>query len=129
MRMSQLFGRTLRDAPAGSEVAGHQLLLRAGALRQLTQGVFSYLPVGLRVLRRIEGIVREEMEAAGGVEVSLPVVHPAELWRASGRLTSTGPELTRFEDRRQHGLVLAMTHEEVVAALAASEVHSWRDLP
>jgi prolyl-tRNA synthetase len=129
MRMSRMLGRTLRQVPAGSEVAGHQLLLRAGALRQLTQGVFSYLPAGLRSIRRIEGIVREEMEAAGGVEISMPVVHPAELWRTSGRLSSIGPELTRFADRRQRELVLAMTHEEVVASLAATEVASWRDLP
>jgi prolyl-tRNA synthetase len=129
MRMSRLFGRTLRKPPAGSDAAGHQLLLRSAALRPLAAGVFSTLPVGLRVQRRVEAILRDEMVAAGGVEVSLPVVHPAELWAASGRLGSVGPELARFEDRRGRGLVLAMTHEEVVAALAASEIESWRDLP
>ena len=129
MRMSQLFGATLRAAPAGAEVEGHQFLLRAAYVRQVGTGIFSFLPIGLRVIRRIEAIVREEMVRAGAIEVLLPVVLPAELWRRSGRYDSVGPELVRLRDRRDRELVLAMTHEEVVADLAAAEIQSWRQLP
>ncbi|MHB8245163.1 MAG: proline--tRNA ligase [Acidimicrobiales bacterium] len=127
--MSQLLGSTLRDAPAGAETPGYQLLLRGAYIRQLSQGIFSYLPLAWRVMRRIEQIMREEMDAAGGVELSMPVVHPAELWKRSGRYQAIGAEMARFTDRRDRPVVLAMTHEEVVAALAASEIHSWRQLP
>ncbi|HVC25167.1 MAG TPA: proline--tRNA ligase [Acidimicrobiales bacterium] len=129
MRMSRLFGTTLREAPGGADAVSQQLLLRAGYLRPLGQGIFSYLPLGWRVMRRIGDIMREEMDAAGGVEVSLPVVHPAEIWRQSGRWDAVGPELARLVDRRDRDLALAMTHEEVVASLAATEIRSWRDLP
>lgn len=127
--MSRLFGETLRAAPSGAETAGYQLLLRAGFLRQLGQGIFSYLPLGWRVMRRVEQVMREEMDAAGGVELSMPVVQPGEVWKRSGRFDSVGPELARFTDRRERPLVLAMTNEEVVAALAATEISSWRQLP
>lgn len=129
MRMSRLFGTTLRAAPGAVETAGQRLLLRAGFVRQLGQGIFSYLPLGWRVIRRIEAVLREEMDAAGGVEVSLPLVQPAEVWHQSGRWASVGPELVRFRDRREREMVLAMTHEEVVATLAATEIQSWRQLP
>lgn len=129
MRMSRLFGETLREAPAGIESAGHQFLLRAGYVRQLGQGIFSYLPLGWQAMQHIERILREEMAAIGAVEVSLPVVHPAELWQQSGRYQKIGAELTRFRDRRDREMVLAMTHEEVVATLATSEISSWRQLP
>jgi prolyl-tRNA synthetase len=127
--MSKLFGTTLREAPAIAETPGYQLLLRGAFIRQLGQGIFSYLPLAWRVMRKIEQVMREEMDAAGGVEMSMPLVHSAELWKRSGRLATIGPEMARFSDRRDRGLVLAMTHEEVVASLAASEVHSWRQLP
>nr|MDA8291377.1 proline--tRNA ligase [Actinomycetota bacterium] len=127
--MSLLFGTTLREPPGSAEAPGHQLLLRAGYVRQLGQGIFSYLPLGWRVMRRIEAIMREEMDAAGGVELLLPLVQPAEIWRQTGRWDTVGPELVRLKDRRDRDLALAMTHEEVVATLAASEVRSWRDLP
>ena len=127
--MSRLFGETLREAPAGIESAGHQFLLRAGYIRQLGQGIFSYLPLGWRAMAHIEQILREEMAAIGGVEVSLPVVHPAELWQQSGRYQKIGPELTRLKDRREREMVLAMTHEEVVASLAVGEISSYRQLP
>jgi prolyl-tRNA synthetase len=127
--MSRAFGETLREAPAGIESAGHQMLLRAGYVRQVGQGIFAFLPLGWRALQRIATVLREEIEAIGGVEVSLPVVHPAELWRTSGRYWSVGAELARFADRRDRGLVLAMTHEEVVALLAAGEIRSHRQLP
>jgi prolyl-tRNA synthetase len=127
--MSRLFGETLREAPAGIESPGHQFLLRAGYVRQLGQGIFSYLPLGWQAMMHIEQILREELTAIGGVEVSLPVVHPAELWQQSGRYQKIGAELTRFQDRRDRDMVLAMTHEEVVASLAAGEISSYRQLP
>jgi len=129
VRMSRLFGETLREAPAGIESPGHQFLLRAGYVRQLAQGIFSYLPLGWQAMLHIEQILREELTAIGGVELSLPVVHPAELWQQSGRYQAIGAELTRFHDRRDREMVLAMTHEEVVATLAASEISSYRQLP
>ncbi len=129
MKMSNLFGTTLRTAPGRSEAEGHHLLLRAGMVRQLGQGIYSYLPLGWRTLRKIEAILRAEMDAVGGQELSMPVVQPAEVWRASGRYTTVGPELARFADRRGRDLVLAMTHEEVVADLCKSEIDSYRDLP
>jgi len=129
VRMSRLFGETLREAPAGIESPGHQFLLRAGYVRQLGQGIFSYLPLGWQAMMHIEQILREELTAIGGVEVSLPVVHPAELWQQSGRYQKIGAELTRFQDRRDRDMVLAMTHEEVVASLAAGEISSYRQLP
>ncbi len=127
--MSQLFGVTLRDAPVGAESPGYQLLLRGAFVRQLGPGIFSYMPLGWRVMRRIEAILREEMNAAGGVELSMPLVHPGELWKRSGRYDTMGPEMARFNDRRGRPLVLAMTHEEVVAELASTEIQSWRQLP
>jgi prolyl-tRNA synthetase len=129
MRMSALFGLTLREAPSGAEVAGHGLLLRAGYIRQLAAGIFSYLPLAKRSIGKIEKILREEMDAAGGQELSLPVVQPAGVWERSGRYSTTGQELIRFSDRRNREMVLAMTHEEIVAGLAASEVDSYQRLP
>ena len=115
MRMSRLFGRTLRDVPSGTEVAGHGLLLRAGFVRQLAAGVFSYLPLAKRSMDKVQNILREEMDACGGQEVSMPVVHPAGVWERSGRYAAVGPELVKLQDRRGRAMVLAMTHEEVVA--------------
>ncbi len=129
MRMSTMFGRTLREAPSGVEVEGHKLLLRAGFVRQLAAGVFSYLPLAKRSIGKIEGILREEMDAVGGQEVSMPVVQPADVWKRSGRYAATGRELVRLRDRRDREMVLAMTHEEIVAWLAAGEVDSYQRLP
>src|SRR5215218_9800160 len=129
MRMSTLFSLTLREAPSGVEVASHGLLLRAGFIRQLAAGIFSYLPLAKRSIGKIEKILREEMEAAGGQELSLPVVQPADVWKRSGRYDTTGQELVRLSDRRNREMVLAMTHEEIVAGLAASEVDSYQKLP
>ena len=129
MRMSALFGRTLREVPSGTEVAGHGLLLRAGFVRQLAAGVFSNLPLAKRSLDKVSSILREEMEACGGQEVSMPVVHPAEIWERSGRYEAVGPELVRLLDRRGRAMVLAMTHEEVIAGLVAGEVDSYQQLP
>src|SRR5690606_8387216 len=129
MRMSKLFSQTLRDAPAEAEIASHQLLLRAGFIRQLAAGVFSYLPLGWRALRRVEAIIRAEMDAIGGQEISMPVVHPADLWKESNRWYEIDESLTRFQDRGGRDMVLAMTHEEVIADLVRKEIRSYRQLP
>ena len=129
MRMSQLFGHTLRESPAGTELVSHQLALRAGLVRFLGAGLYSYLPLGWRVARKIEAILREEMDAIGAQEMLMPVMHPAELWQATGRWDSVGPALMRVRDRSGRDYALAMTHEEVVAELTRREVQSYRDLP
>lgn len=129
MRMSTLFGQTLREAPADADIASHRLLLRAGFIRQLSAGVYSYLPLAQRSLTKLENIMREEINAIGGQEITMPVVHPADLWKESGRWYRVGSELGRFKDKNDRDMVLAMTHEEVVASLVRSEVHSYRDLP
>ena len=129
MRLSQLFFSTLRDDPADAEMPSHRLLVRAGYVRQLGSGIYSLLPLGKRVNDRVEQIIREEQNAIGGQELEMPVVHPADVWRASGRFDAVGPELTRFKDRNGRDMVLAMTHEEVVALLLADIVKSWRQLP
>jgi len=129
MRMSQLFGNTLRENPANAEMPSHQLLVRAGMIRPLAAGIYSYLPLGWRVLRKIEAIMRQEMKAIGAQDMMMPVVHPAELWQATGRWQSIGPDMGRLRDRAGRDLVLAMTHEEVVAALARHEIQSYRQLP
>jgi prolyl-tRNA synthetase len=129
MRMSQLFSQTLREAPGDTDVASHQLLLRAGFIRPLAAGIFSYLPLAKRSLTKIEQIVREEMDGIGGQEISMPVVHPADIWQESGRWYKIGPEMGRFKDRADHDMVLAMTHEEIVSDLVRKEIQSYRQLP
>jgi prolyl-tRNA synthetase len=129
MRMSRLFGRTLREAPADAEMISHQLLLRAGMIRPLGTGIYSYMPLGWRVLSKVEAIMRQEMNAIGGQEMLMPVVHPAEIWQASGRWNVVDETLLRFRDRTGHDMVLAMTHEEVIADLLRREVDSYRRLP
>ena len=129
MRLSQLFGQTLRQAPADTELCSHQLALRAGLVRFLGAGIYSYLPLGWRVARKIEAILREEMDALGAQEMLMPVLNPASLWQATGRWDSVGPALVRLKDRGGRDYALAMTHEEVVAELARREILSYRDLP
>src|SRR6186713_3440033 len=129
MRLSELFFSTLRDDPGEAEMASHRLLLRAGYLRQLGSGIYSLLPLGKRVSDRVEQVIREEINAIGGQEMEMPVVHPAEVWKESGRYQKIGPELVRFKDRGERDMVLAMTHEEVVALLLADVVKSYRQLP
>src|SRR5512147_1758335 len=129
MRMSQLFSQTLREAPGDTEVVSHQLLLRAGFIRPLAAGIFSYLPLARRSLTKIENIVREEMNAIGGQEITMPVVHPADIWKESGRWYAIGPEMGRFQDRAGRDMVLAMTHEEIVGDLVRKEIRSYRQLP
>src|SRR3954469_24474592 len=129
MRLSQLFFTTLRDDPGEAEMASHRLLIRAGYIRQLGSGIYSLLPLGYRVNKRVEQVIREEIDAIGGQEMEMPVVHPAELWKESGRYQKIGPELVRFKDRTGRDMVLAMTHEEVVASLLRDIVKSYRQLP
>ncbi|HYN87488.1 MAG TPA: proline--tRNA ligase, partial [Ardenticatenaceae bacterium] len=129
MRMSHHFGETLRAAPADVNVVGHQILLRAGYVRQRVACRLRYLPLVLRAMRKIEQIIREEMDAIGGQEITMPIVHPAELWQETGRWYKIGDELARFKDRAGRDMVLGMTHEEVVADLVRRDVHSYRQLP
>src|SRR5688500_3444206 len=129
MRMSHHLGETLRTAPGDVEVVSHQLLLRAGYIRQLAAGIFSYLPLGLRAMRKVEQIIREEMDRIGGQEITMPVVQPAEIWQETGRWYQVGDEMGRFKDRAGRDMVLGMTHEEVVADLVRRDVHSYRQLP
>lgn len=128
MLMSRLFGQTLREDPAGATTPSHSLMLRAGMIHQLGAGIYSHLPLAFRAMEKIERIVAEEMDRVDGQRVMLPVVHPADVWKRSGRWQSVGPEMVRFTDRENHDMVLAMTHEEVVADIAAAHVHSYRDL-
>src|SRR4051812_48188274 len=129
MRLSHLFFTTLRDDPAEAEMPSHRLLLRAGYVRQLGSGIYSLLPLGKRVSDRVEQVIREEQDRIGGQEMEMPVVHPAEVWKESGRYFKIGPELVRFKDRGERDMVLAMTHEEVVALLLRDIVQSYRQLP
>lgn len=129
MRMNQLFTQTLREVPADAEVTSHQLLVRAGFIRPLAAGIFSYMPLGLRVMRKIEAILREEIDALGGQELAMPVVNPADLWQTSNRWFEIDSELGRFRDKNGREMVLAMTHEEVVADLVRQEIQSYRQLP
>src|SRR6185436_14204798 len=129
MRLSHLFFTTLRDDPADAEMASHRLLLRAGYVRPLGSGIYSLLPLGFRASKRAEQILREEQDRIGAHEMEMPVVHPAEVWKESGRYAKIGPELARFKDRGERDMVLAMTHEEVVAILLRDVVQSYRQLP
>ena len=129
MRLSHLFFTTLRDDPSDAEMPSHRLLVRAGYVRQLGAGIYSLLPLGFRVAKRVEQVIREEMDRIGCQEMEMPVVHPAELWKETGRWYQIGPEMARFKDRGGRDMVLAMTHEEVVASLLADLVKSYRQLP
>ncbi|MDD4874133.1 MAG: proline--tRNA ligase, partial [Dehalococcoidales bacterium] len=129
MRLSQLFGKTQREIPAEADTISHQLMIRSGMIRQLTAGVYSYLPLALGALRKIENIVRDEMDKAGGQEVCMPVLQPIELWERSGRGVSFGKNLFRLFDRKERELALGPTHEEVVTDLVSHSVQSYRDLP
>ena len=118
MRYSQIFLPTTKETPAEAEVVSHQLLLRAGFIRKLSAGVYTYLPVGLRVLQKVSAIVREEMNRAGALEVLMPIVQPADLWEESGRWQQYGTELLRFRDRHERDCCLGPTHEEVITDIA-----------
>jgi prolyl-tRNA synthetase len=129
MRFSRLFARTLRDAPADAEAPSHRLLVRAAFVRQLMAGVYTTLPLGQRVIRKISGIVREEMDASGAQELRMPIVLPADPWKATGRWEAYGDEMFKLEDRHGRDIGLGPTQEEVVTPLVAGEFTSYRDLP
>ncbi|MGQ0595117.1 MAG: proline--tRNA ligase [Gammaproteobacteria bacterium] len=129
MRLSELLLPTLRELPADAEVVSHRLMLRAGMIRKVAAGIYTWLPLGLRVLRKVERIVREEMDRAGAQEVLMPAVQPAELWQESGRWAQYGPELLRLHDRHQRELCFGPTHEEVITDLVRREIRSYKQLP
>ena len=129
MKASRFFIGTLKEAPADAEVVSHKLMIRAGMIRRVAGGIYSYLPVGLRSIRKVEAIVREEMNRAGALELLMPAVQPAELWQESGRWKQYGPELLRFKDRKEGDFVMGPTHEEVVTDIARNQIKSYRQLP
>ena len=129
MRYSQMLIPTLKEDPSEAEVLSHKLMLRAGMIRKLAAGIYSYLPLAQRVLRKTEQIIREEMNRAGAQEVTLPFVQPAEIWQKSGRWNVYGKELMRLKDRNNRDFCLGPTHEEVVTELVKNEVTSYRQLP
>ena len=129
MKASQFFIATLKEAPADAEVVSHRLMLRAGLIKRLAAGIYNYMPMGLRVIRKVEAIIREEMNRAGAVELLMPVVQPAELWQESGRFQQYGPELLRVKDRHQRDFVIQPTSEEVITDIARQELRSYKQLP
>ena len=129
MRSSHHFISTIKEAPSDAELVSHKLMIRAGMVRRLAAGIYTWMPAGLRVVRKIEAIVREEMNRAGATELSMPVVQPAELWRESGRWSAYGPELLRFKDRHERDFVIQPTSEEVITEIARAELRSYRKLP
>lgn len=129
MRMSKLFLPTLREIPADASVISHQLMLRAGMIRKVSSGIYTFLPLGLRVIKKISRIIQEEMDKAGGQEILMPMVQPIELWNESGRANQYGPELLRFKDRKNTAFCLGPTHEEVITSLVADHVKSYKALP
>ena len=129
MRASQFFISTLKEAPADAEIPSQVLSIRAGLIKKLAAGVYTIMPMGLRIVKKIERIIREEMERAGSIELSMPIVQPAELWEESGRWKKYGPELLRFKDRHMRDFVIQPTSEEVITDVVRSEIKSWRELP
>ena len=129
LRFSQLYAPTLKEDPVDAEIASHRLLVRAAMMRKVASGVYSFLPLGMMVLRKLEQITREEMEAVGSQEIRMSIIQPAELWHESGRWNDYGPELFRLNDRHEHAFALAPTHEELITALVRNELRSYRELP
>ena len=129
MRTTQFFLATLKEAPSDAEIVSHKLMLRAGLIKRLAGGIYTWMPLGLRILRKVENIIREEMDHAGAIELLMPAVVPAELWQETGRWEMYGPELLRFKDRHQRDFVIGPTHEEVITDVARREIRSYRQLP
>jgi prolyl-tRNA synthetase len=129
MKLSNFYLNTLKEAPQEAQLISHQLMLRANMIKQTASGIYTWLPLGLRVLRKVENIVREEMNKAGAIELSMPMTQPAELWQESGRWQDYGPELLRFKDRHQRDFCLGPTHEEIISDIIRQEIHSYRQLP
>jgi prolyl-tRNA synthetase len=129
MKASRFLISTLKEAPADAEVASHRLMTRAGMIRKLAGGIYTYMPMGLRVIRKVEAIVREEMNRAGAIELLMPVIQPAELWQESGRWEKYGPELMRIKDRHDRDFIVQPTSEEVITDVARQEIRSYRQMP
>src|SRR3989441_7543335 len=129
MKASQFFIATLKEAPADAEIVSHKLMMRAGLIKRLGAGIYNYMPMGLRVIRKVEAIIREEMNRAGAVELLMPVVQPAELWQETGRWDKYGPDLLRIKDRHQRDFVIQPTSEEVITDIARRELKSYKQLP
>ncbi|HHY17933.1 MAG TPA: proline--tRNA ligase, partial [Firmicutes bacterium] len=129
MRLSKSFGRTLREQPSEVEMPSHGLMLRTGLVSKLAAGIYSYMPFAWRSIKKIEAVMRREMDAIGGQEINMPVVNPADIWQESGRWNEIGPEMARFKDRSGRDMCLAMTHEEPVTDLARRFIDSYRQLP
>ena len=129
MRTSQYLISTLKETPSDATVISHQLMLRAGMIRKIASGLYTWLPMGLRVLRKVEAVVRDEMDKAGALEVLMPAIQPAELWQESGRWEQYGPELLRLKDRHDREFCVGPTHEEVITDLARNEITSYKQLP
>jgi prolyl-tRNA synthetase len=129
MKQSEMLIPTLRDVPADADIKSHQLLLRAGFIRQIASGVYSYLPLGKKALQKVEQIVREEMDNAGAHELLMPALQPSELWKETGRWNNFGPELMRLNDRHEREFALGATHEEVITSLVRDTVNSYKKLP
>lgn len=129
MRVSQFFISTIKEAPAEAELISHQLMLRAGLIRRLGSGLYTWMPLGLRVLRKIENIIREEMNRSGAIEVLMPAIQPAELWQESGRWNVFGPQMLKIKDRHEHDFCFGPTHEEIITDIARREIKSYRQLP
>lgn len=129
MRASQFHISTLKEAPADADIVSQQLMIRAGMIKKINAGIYSYMPLGLRVIRKVEAIVREEMNRAGAIEMTMPVVQPADLWQETGRFEAMGAELLRIKDRHGRDFVLQPTSEEVVTDMARQEFKSYKQLP
>ena len=129
MRLSQYPISTLKEVPSDAEIISHQLMLRSGMIRRLAAGLYTWLPIGLRTLNKVERIVREEMDRAGALELCMPTIQPAELWQESGRWSKYGPELLRFKDRHDREFAYGPTHEEVITDIARRELRSYKQLP
>ena len=129
MRISQTHFQTLKEDPSDAEVVSHKLMLRASMIRRLGAGIYNYMPLGLRVIRKVERIIREEMDRSGAIELLMPLVQPAELWQETGRWEKMGPELLRVKDRHGRDFAIQPTSEEVITDIARQELKSWRQLP
>ncbi len=129
MRTSKFPLNTVKETPADAEIISHQLMLRAGLIRKLASGLYTWMPLGLRVLRKVEKIIRDELDKAGALELQMPVVQPAELWQESGRWEQYGPELLRINDRHNRAFCLGPTHEEIITDIARNELKSYKQLP
>ena len=129
MKASQFYISTLKEAPADAEIASHQLMTRAGMIKKLGAGIYSYMPMGLRVIRKVEAIVRDEMNKAGAIEMTMPVIQPAELWQETGRFEKMGPELLRIKDRHDRDFIVQPTSEEVVTDVMRQDIKSYKQLP